>query len=86
MKFAKFLRTPFFTEYLRWLLLFFLKQISKNEKNIFTYIDSQENASDSVLFSKTVPGLRSYSFTKKKRKTILDAFCEICEVLYSLIL
>ena len=39
---------------------------------------SQENASDSVLFS-TVAGLRAYSL--QKRDSILDVFCEICEVL-----
>ena len=32
VKFSQFLRTPFFTEHLRWLLLSFLKQKSKNEK------------------------------------------------------
>ena len=36
LKFAKFLRALFFTEHLRWFLLFSLKQTSKNEKSIFT--------------------------------------------------
>ena len=45
VKFAQFLRIPFFTGHLRWLLLSFLKQNSKHEK-----IYSRENASDSVLF------------------------------------
>ena len=49
---------------------------SKNEK-----IYSQENASDSALFS-TVAVLKAYSFTKKD--SISDVFCEICEVLQNL--
>ena len=76
-KFAKFLRTSFFTEHLRWLLLFFLKQRSKNEK-IYShkYIHRKTPAIVSLL---VVAGLRAYNFTKKV--TILDVFCEICEVL-----
>ena len=64
VKFAQFLRTPFFTEHLRWLLLSFLKW--KKWRNVFILIYSQENASYSVLFS-TVAGMRAYSFIKKGR-------------------
>ena len=39
---------------------------------------SQENVSDSALFS-TVAVLQFY-----KKDSILDAFCEICEVLHNL--
>ena len=41
---------------------------------------SQENTSDSVLFS-TVAGLRTYTFKKK----VFFVFCKICEVLQNLI-
>ena len=36
-----------------------------------------------VIVSLPVAGLRAYSFTKKD--SILDVFCEICEVLQNLI-
>ena len=79
MKFSKFLKTFLFTEHLWWLLLFSLKQKSKKEK---IYSHEYIHASDSVLFS-TVEGLRAYSFIN--RDSILDIFCEICEVLQNLI-
>ena len=44
---------------------------------------SQEIVTDSVLFSITVAGLRAFNL--RKRETILDVFCEICEVLQTLI-
>ena len=53
VKFAKFFRTLFFTDDLRWLLLLFLKQKSKNDK---TYLHKQ------ILFT----GIRQI-FTGKRR-------------------
>ena len=49
---------------------------------MFTKIHSQANASDSVLFG-TAAGLRAYIL--RKRDSILDIFCETCEVLQNLI-
>ena len=70
VKFAQFLRTSFFTEHLRWLLLSFLKRKGKNEKMY----------SHKHIYSKTpVARLRVYCFTKKRLH--FRCFCEICEVL-----
>ena len=67
-KFAKCLRKPFFTEHLRWLLLF-LKKKSKNEKiSLHKYIHRKTPVIVSLQLQawglKTVVGLRDYSFTK----------------------
>ena len=82
LKYAK-LRTPFFTEHLRWVLLFFLKQRSKNEKMYsYKYIHRETP----VIVSLLAQQLQAWELTDlQNRKTILDVFYEIFEVLQNLI-
>ena len=75
---AKFLRTLFVTVHLRWLLLSFLKEKSKNKK---LYSHKYIHKKTPVIVSS---GLRAYSFTKKGLH--LRCFCEICEALQNLML
>ena len=60
VKFAKYLGTPFFKEHLRWLLLSFLKQKSKNEN-----ICSHEHIHSKPPVMMSFLSLESLQFYKK---------------------
>ena len=82
VKFTKFLGIPSFTERLWWLLLSFLKQKSKNEK---IYPHEHIHRKTPVIVSFLVQ-LQPWELTILRRTdSILDAFCEVCEVLQNLI-
>ena len=80
-KFPKFLRTSFFTEHLRWLLLSFLKK-SKSEKiHSHKYINRKTPEIVSFLLKLQASGLT----VLRKRDYILDFFYVICDVLLNFI-